>query len=355
MSGPLSNSVAGASYKGAFGTTGGDIARAAASFAGGQRAQEEERQKQAMAAALQALKTREVDQGDARIKLDTDKFGYDQQHDTTEDAFNHEKFDETKRATGVEEAGAAETRGEIKRHDIAGEGIDRGRVTSGRPQLRQTKDGFQWFYPGSDTTSPVVGADGKPVLGQPGQGEFNAKSSFETLKPLFSDVKGMMAKLGAPPNVGQQFALDQSRTAPTGIMGSLENILGNKATEHFAPEYQALDQAITGFTTVIGQMVSGQAISEPEAQRLRTLVGWRAGDTPEKVQLRLKEAEDIINAAEIRAGRLAGTPGMASPTTPPAAGGKGGSPEAKAYYDSLRSAGKSADEALQMTDAKYPR
>jgi hypothetical protein len=315
-----------------------------------------------MELALQKLKEREatrLEAGDAETSrhnrmLETDQLADNlRQGDQNKETARHDVATETEttaeRNARLAREGTQDT--ETHRHNVATEANDRNKTNvGGRWQVKATPQGYMRVNPVTGENEPLLGPDGKQLQGAPTSSELSSESAFTALDPIFKDIKSRMTTLGHPPGVGQQFALDQSKTTPTGIMGSLENILGNKAAGKFAGDYQGLDQATTAFSTLLGQMISGQAISEAEASRLRGLIAWRAGDSPEKIQARLTEAEQIINAARVKAYRAKGLGGV------PDATGAAPAPAAQSqqdYYNSLRAKGISADAALAQTQAKF--
>lgn len=340
----------------------GEFAKAAAGMVAGARDEQDRKRKEAMELALQKLKEREATRQDAQLTLDQNKETYNEGKDLRDFNYTSGKdtrdFGETHRVNDAnitnqehDNTLGDSTLTETTRHDKALEANERNKTNvGGRWQVKLTPQGYMRVNPVTGENEPLLSSDGKQLQGAPTSSELSSESAFTALDPIFKDIKSRMTTLGHPPDMGQQFALDQSKTAPTGVMGSLENILGNKAAGKFAGDYQGLDQATTAFSTLLGQMISGQAISEAEASRLRGLIAWRAGDSPEKIQARLTEAEQIINAARVKAYRAKGLGGV------PDTGGAAPAPAAQSqqdYYNSLRAKGLSADDALAQTQSKF--
>jgi hypothetical protein len=291
-----------------------DAAQAAAGIAAGSREEQERRRKAALEAAAHALREREVGQGDTRIKLDADKFGWEQTTDTrdygrqvvTEDR----DFGETQRknTADIADTEADNTRlsgdsAETVRHNRASEGIDRTKAAQGRPQLRQTASGFAWFYP-DGRTSGVVDEKGDPVVGVPTQGERQATGNAESLDAAYKILDENFKAVGyKAPNIPTQVGMDASKQTGMGPLTSLTRALANTAVGKYAPEYQKVNNALDSFGSLLVKLMTGAQMSEPEAQRIFNIIKPVAGDQPEVVQQKLQQARNIVEASKIQRGR----------------------------------------------------
>lgn len=408
MSGPISTAQAGMDYRGAFGGTGGDIARVVQQFAEAAKADKLAKDKLALEASLrqqdQEWKQRKFDQdadqftstytaGQDKIRADRNQHEADQkQHD--------DEFQQQLQATMSNRDELNQDR-DAMRGVVTALGQRRGdqadaRLTlqSRQGQFKTEANGDVYFYaPGSlkgtkmtvaaDGTmvpehpeaiggytpptahaagghsapatppanpTPAVAADGAPQQPvQPGttqhdstaahaapsvpdakpfraptpQTELNANATFQQLKGLFNDVKTNVAAVHSkPPNGLTQIGIDMSKNGMIpGVPDQLEKIGANMAVGAFAPHYQTLETAYNSLSTFLTQMITGAQMSQQEADRIRSLVAMRAGDTPESVALRMQQAEGIIATAEARVSPRAAASGGGSPA-PIQAGGK---------------------------------
>lgn len=196
---------------------------------------------------------------------------------------------------------------------------------------------------------------GKPFKKPVPQNERNVAATFQQLKGLFGDVSNQIAGVNyQPPGALTQFGIEMTKGGQIPMVpDAIEKIAGNTGVGMFAPKYQTLETSYNSLSTFLTQMITGAQMSQQEADRIRSLVAMKAGDTPATVQLRLKQAQGIIDAAEARVSPRAGA-GDGSATSV-ATKGQGGGPEAKAHYDSLRAQGMSPEQALAETDKVYPR
>lgn len=196
-----------------------------------------------------------------------------------------------------------------------------------------------------------------PMKGPTPQNERNTAATFAQLKGLFGEIKaGMESVKYQPPGAATQFGLEMTKGqgAIPLVPNSIEKIVGNNAVGMFAPKYQNLETSYNALSTFLTQMITGAQMSQQEADRIRNLVAMRSGDTAQTIATRMREAQGIIDAAEAKVSpRASGGGGAPAPTGAPK--GQGGTPEAKAYYDSLKAQGMSPDQALAETDKVYPR
>lgn len=209
------------------------------------------------------------------------------------------------------------------------------------------------------TEAHTVTADappGKPFKKPVPQNERNVAATFQQLKGLFSDVTGQIQGVNyQPPGPLTQFGIEMSKGGQIPMVpDAIEKIAGNTGVGMFAPKYQTLETSYNALSTFLTQMITGAQMSQQEADRIRSLVAMKTGDNPATVQLRLKQAQGIIDAAEAKVSPRAGGSDGSAPTAV-ATTGKGGGPEAKAHYDSLRAQGMSPEQALAETDKVFPR
>jgi hypothetical protein len=189
----------------------------------------------------------------------------------------------------------------------------------------------------------------------PTQGEREAKSAYDTLEPLFGNVIKSMGDVGfTPPSVGTQLAVDASRQPRESFKGSLVATLGNEALGKYHPDYQKYYVATNALSTFLTKMITGAQMSAPEAERIKNLIEWKAGDNPATVKDRIAQAAQIISAARERAGR-AQTYGQSQPTPQGPDNAAVAEPDnPRQYWDYQRRNGKTPEEATQMTLQKFP-
>lgn len=195
-----------------------------------------------------------------------------------------------------------------------------------------------------------------PMKGPTPQNERNTAATFQQLKGLFSEVtNGLKSVDYKPQGALTDFGIAMSKGGQIPVVpDAVEKIVGNNALGIFAPKYQNLETSYNALSTFLTQMITGAQMSQQEADRIRNLVAMKSGDTPQTISTRLREAQGIIDAAEAKVSpRASGGGGAPAPTGAPK--GQGGTPEAKAYYDSLKAQGMSPDQALAETDKAYPR
>jgi hypothetical protein len=150
---------------------------------------------------------------------------------------------------------------------------------------------------------------------------------------------------------------DSAVTATPKAFG-IQNVLGDFASQRLDPSGEQARGYVSNLGSLKIKERSGAAVTAKEFPRLSPFVPT-SKDTPEAIHAKLKGfAQELQRINDEIAKTFPGDVhvGAAAQQQPADASGTGGpNPEAKAYYQSLRAQGMSADEALQHTDAKYPR
>jgi hypothetical protein len=194
-----------------------------------------------------------------------------------------------------------------------------------------------------------------PLKAPTPQNERSIAATYDQLQGLFTDVTAQMQGVGyEPPSALTQFGINMTKGggAIPGVPDGLEKIAGNTAVGKFAPKYQTLETSYNSLSTFLTQMITGAQMSQQEADRIRSLVATYTGDTPGTIQLRLKQAQGIIDAARAKVSPRAG--GGTEAPAPAARAALPPSPEAIAHYKSLIAGGMSPEQAEAETDAKFP-
>lgn len=310
----------------------GEFAKAAAGFAKGSRAETDRRRKKALDDALLALKERENERQDKELKLRGDEFEVNKSKEAQrimEHAGNEdqelEQFNREGERFKIDDAFRDRQQTETEKNNREDNATNRSRYGSNggaKPQLRQTENGFEWFYPptaGTASTVPVLGADGTPKEGVPTQGERGAKSDMDLIQENFDTLKTNMAAVGnEPPGILTQVGLDATQLTGKGPISSLARSLANKGVGKLAPGYQKIQNSIQAITADVGRLKSGLVLNEQEAQRIINLITPIAGDTdPGIVEQKMQQVQSILDAAKLRAGRANSTPAAtAAPQRP---------------------------------------
>jgi hypothetical protein len=350
--GPLAQAASGASYSGAFGTQGGDLARAAAAFMSGRREEEEARRKAAMDAALQQLRERELAQGEERIGVDREQMK--QQGDQFRQNLERSGADlagrqvemglenERGKATLAQQASENE-KNRQNQLEIAKIGAQSRETVASMRTIGSGKDyvvkedsqGRVWRInkvTGEPTpvalTPPTQGAEPQQLVGaggRPSQGERDAAGVYNAFKSTSATLqKNMQSVGGKAPGIGQQLLIDGTKSSGLGPVSSLVRSLSNSAMD---PQYQLVQNSLDATGSLFVKLMTGAQMSEPEALRLFNVIGPKAGDEPATVQQKMQQLDDIVRAQYVKVGRAAELDGNGlPPTTAPVSGGAPSAP-----------------------------
>jgi hypothetical protein len=352
--GPLAQAASGASYSGAFGTQGGDLARAAAAFMSGRREEEEARRKAAMDAALQQLRERELAQGEERIGVDREQMK--QQGDQFRQNLERSGADlagrqvemglenERGKATLAQQASENE-KNRQNQLEIAKIGAQSRETVASMRTIGSGKDyvvkedsqGRVWRVNKvtGDATEVKVQGQGQPAQGdgqqligaggRPSQGERDAAGVYNAFKSTSATLqKNMQSVGGKAPGIGQQLLIDGTKSSGLGPVSSLVRSLSNSAMD---PQYQLVQNSLDATGSLFVKLMTGAQMSEPEALRLFNVIGPKAGDEPATVQQKMQQLDDIVRAQYVKVGRAAELDGNGlPPTTAPVSGGAPSAP-----------------------------
>lgn len=324
----------------------GEFAKLAGNFAQGSRDEADRRRKEALEAAVQALKEREANRADSELKLNTDKFGYEQGKDT-------KIFDAGQAEHTYQHGHDVTTDTETHRHNVATEQADlqRARSMGQSPgklgwRLVQVDGEWTWVPPptglgagsGGPQAQTVTGPDGKPAHGSqgiPNAGEQQMNMLVTSIEPSLGRIEAAYAPGGkglhAPSVVAQGLAdaakqggfiggAANTALSGQGMMGKLANALGGAN-----PDYQNILTDLTKVYRAYVYVTTGKQLNESEAADNIQQYVPRAGEPDELVH---KKVQDIQNMAQ--AVRLASKRAREFVERQNAGGASGGAPAAAA-------------------------
>lgn len=192
--------------------------------------------------------------------------------------------------------------------------------------------------PPRETPKPFIGTSGKPLAD-----EMAGDRLVLSIGPAVERVEGYYKGHGAP-GLAAQAAQDVAHGKGL-LSGPANAVVG-----FLDPGFQRVMPDLTSVYRAFVYITTGKQINEAEAVDNVIQYVPRGGDKPETVQRKIQKINEMTTAVRQSTRRAADFRENMPGNQPPVS-----APDAKGYYDSLRAQGKSADEALQLTDQKYPR
>jgi hypothetical protein len=214
-------------------------------------------------------------------------------------------------------AQAAKRDAEAGRHNRASEGIAQGNLAVSRDRLAhdklapkgqiiETADGFMLADPRAGTAAPLKSASGEPVKGKPGAAGTSTESE-RTAGFLLQRVRDSQRQLAAAlkddpsaakPGIAQEVARAGSETLANSMTGAARQRVESA-------QLDILDAALT--------LGTGAAYTKEQLQGYRKSYFPQIGDSDKAVADKQQRLQNLIRAAETKAGRSAADTGNKAP------------------------------------------
>lgn len=331
----------GVKYTGTSGV--GEFAKLAAGMVNGSRAEQERQRAAAMAAALQALKERQVGQDDQRIELQRGGLDLDRANaaqralDATENAnLAHDRLNVDRGLKEVDDKRQAARDSETGRHNRAMEGVANERVDNVSPgragwRLVQGVDGEYKWVPPPQTEAPTPQRTG--VVGVAAKAPNSEHGTVTENEASIGSIDAALALATARP---ESFGL--------------KRILPDMVNQRADPEGVEARAALANIGSLQIKLRSGAAVTAKEFPRLQPFVPNVHDDGPTVTKKLQRLRQELVRINEEIA---AGSPNDPRVQQRAPAHETPEATSAADYWEQLRKQGKSAEEATALTQAKF--